>query len=231
MKTRFEPQVLFFMAVFLGSVLGGCMHQEVDNLPIEGADGDMSVPDQVEDAEVELVECGNPDEIWRADQLQNAQGCEAILGSLALVNFFQESVQELSEVREVRQDLVIHRAFNLKELDGLLGIEAIGRTLFLQEIPNMPTTISFSRLRSVEGRLDLNSLPAEEIAFPLLRSVGGLRVSSVPNLRSLHGFASLKRVEGDLDIFAERVTEEEFLEFLSKVEVTGTVKFNGAFYD
>ena len=179
------------------------------------------------DARTMDVSCGISGEYYRRLDLEVLVGCNHLKGTLALVDYFEDSIPEAASLFHIDDDLVINRAQFLKDLSDFQRLETIGRSLFLQDIPSIPKKDGLPNLRSVEGRVVFSDWPVDNLYFPKLERVGDLRIDIMPNLTSLDGLANLKKVDGDLYISCEGIDKTEMENFLQHVEVSGTIKFNG----
>lgn len=176
-----------------------------------------------------LVECGEESLVLMQTDLDQVDGCERLMGSLHLVDYHEESVPEIRELKHIEGGFVVHRAYDLTTLDDLRGLTSVGQSFVLLDITALGQEYTVPLLETVGATLELGALPVKNLNFPSLEVVGGLTIFST-EFDSFEGFPKLRRVIGDIDILSEEISQHEFEDFLGRVEVTGSVRFNGEIY-
>lgn len=171
--------------------------------------------------------CGSNDTIVKASNLDSIEGCEVVLSTIQLVDYFEPQVRGVEQLKRAEFGLVFNRV-ELSSLSSFSNLEFVGRILSIKNAPELMDLSGFNKLAEVDGPLMISDLPLADLSdLGQLERTAGLELRRVPNLESLEGLQQLSLIEGDVSVAAEQISREEFAAFLERVEVTGSVEFNG----
>ena len=102
---------------------------------------------------------GVQDGLLGSDDLTTIAGCEVIEGGLTISNASLSTLDDLSNLSEVRGHLVISENDSLSSIDGLSGLISIGGHLYITNNTGLTNLDGLSGLNSVDGDVSVHSNP------------------------------------------------------------------------
>ncbi len=192
---------------------------------LNDADDTLNVSDQ---RTSKVCEALPPEFIFEPDtNLEELLGCEVSLSPIQVVEYPGTKITGLDSLREMGPiaSLIIRRTPNLVDVNTFANLTLVKNDMQIVDAPILTDLSGFRSLRRVEKGLNLEFIPIKNFnGLQDLEYVGELIVDA-DQLESLEELKNLTEINGDLSLFAPKISETQFREFLKGKTIAGNVYF------